>query len=247
MLWGILPARVLVDPRKNRWALGASDICFTNPYYPCTNSTYTRLYSLFFTLGQTLPVNRHSPFSPRGITQPSITHAISLLNPPYDSWVHIFPEGGIWQAPNLPMRFFKMGGISRLILEPEITPIVIPMFHSGMETVMRELRVPPQFLPSTGKDIRVRFGEAIPLNVLEPLRERWRKCKEHPVKSEVRKLRLETAEMAREAVNKVRESMGYPEEPEDSNDPKSFPQPDVPTRKDVKGWFKRMLDRVNRR
>jgi len=140
-----------------------------------------------------------------------------------------------------------MGGISRLILEAETTPIVIPMFHSGMETVMREFRVPPQFLPSTGKDIHVRFGEAIPFSVLEPLRERWRKCKEHPVKSEVRKLRLETAEMAREAVNGVRESMGYPEEPGGSNDPKTFPPPEAPTRKEVKGWFKRMLDRVHKR
>ena len=208
------------------------------------DSTYTRLHSLFFSLGQTLPVNRYPPFSPRGITQPSITHAASLLSPPYNSWVHIFPEARIWQAPNLPMRFFKMGGISRLILEPETTPIVIPMFHSGMEQVMREFRAPGQFLPSTGKILHVRFGEAIPVSVLEPLRERWRKCKEHPVKSEVRNLRIETAEIARQGVNKVRESMGYPEEPEGSNDPKNFSPSDLPIRPDVKGWFKRLLDRV---
>ena len=34
LLWGILPVRVIVNPYKTRWALGASDICFTNRYIP---------------------------------------------------------------------------------------------------------------------------------------------------------------------------------------------------------------------
>src|SRR5271167_2292030 len=134
----------------------------------------SRLYSLFFRLGQTLPINRHSPFRPRGINQPSMNQAITLLNQPYNSWIHIFPEARVYQAPDLPMRFFKMG-ISKLILEPETPPIVIPMFHSGMETVMKEYQVPPQFLPSMGKDIHVRFGDPIPTQVLERLREKWGK------------------------------------------------------------------------
>jgi monolysocardiolipin acyltransferase len=168
-----------------------------------------------------------------------MNHAVALLNRPYNSWVHIFPEARIYQAPDLPMRYFKMG-VSKLILEPEKAPFVIPMFHSGMETVMQELRIPPQFLPSTGKDIHVRFGEPISFNVLERLRERWQEVKEHPTKSEVRHLRIETAELVRAAVNDVRSGMGFPPEPPNSNDPQSFPPITTPPRKDVKGWLSRL-------
>ena len=238
LLWGTLPFRCLVNPYKTRWALGASDLLFTNRYAPPKNPIHARLYSLFFSLGQTLPINRHPPFRPRGINQPSMNHAVTLLNQPYNSWVHIFPEARVYQAPDLPMRFFKMG-ISKLILEPENPPIVIPMFHSGMETVMREYQNPPQFFPSTGKTLHVRFGEPIPATVLEKLRDKWEKVKQHPTKGDLRGLRIETAEIVREAVNQVRSSMGFPPEPPGSNDPKSFPSVTTPSRKDVKGWFNR--------
>jgi len=168
-----------------------------------------------------------------------MTHAITLLNEPHNSWIHIFPEAQIHQSPNLPMRFFKMG-MSKLILEPDTPPIVIPMFHSGMETVMREYKVPPQFLPSTQKDIHIRFGDPIAVDVLERLRGQWHQIKDHPTPSEVRALRIETVELVRDAVNDVRSSMGFPPEPPDSNDPKSFPPTTTPPRKDVRGWISRL-------
>ena len=114
-----------------------------------------------------------------------MNYAVTLLNDPYNSWVHIFPEGRVYQAEDLSMRFFKMG-ISKLILEPEKAPIVIPMFHSGMETVMREDRLPPQFFPSMGREIHIRFGDPIPFKVLDKFRERWEKVKEHPTKGDLR-------------------------------------------------------------
>ena len=200
------------------------------------NLSHERLYSLFFSLGQTLPINRFPPFRPRGINQPSMNHAVTLLNQPYSSWIHIFPEARVYQAPDLPMRFFKMG-ISKLILEPEKAPYIIPMFHSGMETVMREYKIPPQFFPSIGRDIHIRFGDPIAFEILDKLRERWEHVKEHPKHRDLRALRIETAETVRDAVNQVRSSMGFPPEPPNSNDPKSFPPITVPVRKDVKGWF----------
>jgi 1-acyl-sn-glycerol-3-phosphate acyltransferase len=201
-------------------------------------SLMSRLYSLFFSLGQTLPINRHPPFWPRGISQPSMNHAVTLLNQPYNCWVHIFPEARVYQAPNLTMRYFKTG-ISRLILEPNKMPIVIPMFHAGMETVMREYQVPPQFFPSIGKNIHVRFGDPIPFKILNRLHRKWEEVKEHPTKRGLRALRIETAETVRDAVNQVRSSMGYPPEPPNSNDPKLFP-PITPARKEVKRWFTRL-------
>jgi monolysocardiolipin acyltransferase len=137
------------------------------------------------------------------------------------------------------MRFFKLG-ISKLILEPEKTPIVIPMFHSGMETVMREQKIPPQRFPSTGKNIHVRFGEPISTDVLDRLRKKWGQIKEHPTKGDLRALRIETAEIVRDAVNHVRSGMGFPPEPPNSNDPKTFPVIFTPPQKDVKGWFSRL-------
>jgi monolysocardiolipin acyltransferase len=201
--------------------------------------TNVRLYSLFFSLGQTLPINRYPPFWPRGISQPSMNHAVTLLNQPHNSWVHVFPEARVYQAEDLPMRFFKMG-ISKLILEPEKAPIVIPMFHSGMETVMLEHRVSPQLFPSIGKEIHVRFGDPMPFEVLDKFRERWEKVKEHPTKGDLRALRIETAETVRDAVNQVRSTMGFPPEPPNSNEPKSFPAITSPPRKGLKGWFTRI-------
>lgn len=164
-----------------------------------------------------------------------MNHAVTLLNQPHNAWVHIFPEGRVYQAPDLPMRFYKMG-VSKLILEPEKAPIIIPMFHSGMEQVMREYKVPPQFIPSIRKDLRIRFGEPISPDILEGLREKW---KQHPRKNDLRALRMETTEIVRDAVNKVRSDMGFPPEPHNSNDPKSFPPITAPARKDVEGWFSR--------
>ena len=194
------------------------------------------LYSLIFSLGQTLPINRFSPYRPRGIQQPSMNHAVHLLNAPYHAWVHIFPEAQVYQAPNLPMRFFKMG-VSKLILESDRTPLVIPMFHSGMQNVMVEGKVPPQFLPSMGQEIRVKFGEPMDLKALRGFRERWDKVRIHPTKGDVRTLRIETAEMVREAVNGVRTSMGFPPEPPGSNDPKSFPHDRPPALRKHGRWL----------
>lgn len=76
--------------------------------------------------------------------------------------------------------------------------------------------------------------------VLERLRHKWEKVKEHPTKGDLRGLRIETTEIVREAVNQVRSSMGFGPEPPDSNDPKSFPPITAPARKDIKGWFTRL-------
>ena len=194
------------------------------------------IYSLIFSLGQTLPINRISPYRPRGIHQPSMNHAVRLLSAPYHAWIHIFPEARVYQAPNLPMRFFKMG-VSKLILESDRTPLVIPMFHSGMQNVMVEGKVPPQFFPSIGQEIRIKFGEPMDLTALRGFRERWDKVKIHPTKGDVRTLRIETAEMVREAVNRVRTSMGFPPEPPGSNDPKSFPHDRPPALRKHGRWL----------
>jgi len=58
-----------------RWALGASEICFTND-----------LYARFFARGRVVPVIRGN-----GVYQPSMDFVIKKLNS--GGWVHVFPEG----------------------------------------------------------------------------------------------------------------------------------------------------------
>jgi monolysocardiolipin acyltransferase len=72
------------------------------------------------------------------------------------------------------MRYFKWG-VSRLILEPEVCPDVVPMFIQGTDQVMHESREFPRFLPRIGKKISVTFGAAVDVESrFGDLRRRWR-------------------------------------------------------------------------
>lgn len=69
LIWGVLPLRLAFEPQNLRWGLGAHDICFKN-----------RPQSIFFTLGQVLPVHRSLHSAHAGLFQPSMTQAIRLLS-----------------------------------------------------------------------------------------------------------------------------------------------------------------------
>jgi len=91
------------------------------------------------------------------------------------SWVHIFPEGRVHQHPNKSLRYFKWG-ISRLILESEPLPEIIPIFIDGNQQVMHESRGWPRFIPRAGKKIRIAFGESVDgERIFGDLRERWQR------------------------------------------------------------------------
>ncbi|KAF3915271.1 Tafazzin [Arthrobotrys entomopaga] len=138
------------------------------------------------------------------------------------AWLHVFPEGQIYQHPQLQMRYFKWG-IARYILELAQPPIILPMFFSGMQNVMHEKRSFPRFLPRPGKRITITFGEAVPLNRWDQVRERWRRIRETCAEiggeegarllregQEAVQLRVEVALMVREEVEKLRVRCGYP-------------------------------------
>ncbi|PSR90402.1 hypothetical protein BD289DRAFT_217130 [Coniella lustricola] len=69
LIWGVLPLGIAYQPWNLRWGLGAHDIIFKNQFM-----------SMFFNLGQVLPIHRkmHSPHA--GPFQPSMTQAIRLLS-----------------------------------------------------------------------------------------------------------------------------------------------------------------------
>ncbi|KAG5518327.1 hypothetical protein PMAC_003124 [Pneumocystis sp. 'macacae'] len=125
LVWGMFPLKTWMKGRI-RWALGAADICFTKP-----------LRALFFSLGQTLPIERHGA----GLFQPGIDEAIQLVSDPTRAWIHIFPEGRVQQNPQQTIHYFRWG-VSRIILEAAIRsdqlPYVLPIFLRGFDKIMPE-------------------------------------------------------------------------------------------------------------
>lgn len=138
-LWVLLKNRQLCNYHGMRWSMAAHDICFTQ-----------KSHSYFFMLGKCLPVVRGA-----GIFQKAIEFAISKLS--QGEWVHIFPEGKV----NMEQTYLRFKwGVARLVLESPVTPIVVPIWHLGMETVLPN--APPYYL-RTGKTLTFNVGDPIPL------------------------------------------------------------------------------------
>lgn len=90
------------------------------------------------------------------------------------SWVHVFPEGKIHQHPELTMRYFKWG-VSRLILESEPCPDLVPLFIEGFQGIMPEERGWPRPMPRLGAHVHVTFGSKVDVEKrFGDLRKRWR-------------------------------------------------------------------------
>ncbi|KAI1358491.1 acyltransferase [Xylaria arbuscula] len=247
IMWGVLPFGHHFNPSNHRWSLGAHDICFKNP-----------LLAAFFSAGQVLPTHRlqHSPHG--GLFQPTVPQAIRLLSsqpftqpatsgdaaedaistsvlPPIyardrHSWVHVFPEACVHQHPKMFMRYFKWG-VSRMILESEPMPDVLPIFIDGTQKMMSEDREWPRFLPRFGFTFRVAFGEPVDTQkIFGDLRARWQELvRREQSKSQIPqplgelsdelkygdeavKLRIEVARRVRDEVLKVRASLSYPDD-----------------------------------
>lgn len=150
-MWGVLPWWTFRDARTVRWTLTASDIMFTS-----------RAAAWLAHQGQAIETVRGG-----GIFQPALPHAADMLA--RGDWIHMFPEGGINPAPPAHMRRFKWG-ISRLVLEPDPLPLVVPIYISGFEHAMPPDRTWPRVLPRAGADIRIAFGDALPDHMLEAYR-----------------------------------------------------------------------------
>ncbi|GAA5834901.1 hypothetical protein JCM11251_002057 [Rhodosporidiobolus azoricus] len=153
-MWGTLPIRNFFDSRTLRWTLGASDVMF--------NGKWDRW---FFEKGQIIET-----FRGKGIYQSAIDQSTKKLDE--GQWVHIFPEGRIKQETLHELRRFKWG-VSRMLMECEKMPLIIPIWIKGFEQVMDEPRVWPNYLPNRGKDVTILFGS--PMNPsVEPLVARYR-------------------------------------------------------------------------
>ncbi|KAI5965241.1 TAZ1 [Candida pseudojiufengensis] len=114
---------------------------------------------------------------------PESTNVLMSKNPfirSKTSWFHVFPEGFVLQLqePNQnSMRYFKWG-VSRLILESTRAPVVVPIFSYGFEKVAPEDAADEgikRWLPANlGAEIHMTIGDALPDNVIESYRIKWR-------------------------------------------------------------------------
>ncbi|SPT20221.1 unnamed protein product [Triticum aestivum] len=141
-MWGF-KGFPITDSKLARWVLTAEDICFRNVFM-----------SYMFRLGKCVPITRGA-----GIYQDHMNEALEVLGT--GGWLHSFPEGKVAQD-HQPIRRLKWGTASLIVRAP-VTPIVLPIVHTGFEKVMPEKsffgRRPP--LPLCGKEIQIIVGEPV--------------------------------------------------------------------------------------
>lgn len=147
VMWGFKGFPTM-DANLARWALTAEDICFRNS-----------IYSYIFRLGKCIPITRGG-----GIHQEHMNEALERLSD--GEWLHTFPEGKICQEI-APIARLKWGTAS-LIARAPVTPIVLPIVHSGFQQMMPEKflfgRKRPPF-PLPGKTINIVIGEPMQFDI----------------------------------------------------------------------------------
>lgn len=148
-IWGTLNWSNLLRPSKMRWSLAAHDICFTQS-----------MHATFFTWGKCVPVIRGD-----GVFQPAIDFCIEQLGK--GDWIHVFPEGKVnMTKENIRLKW----GIGRMIFESPVTPIIVPIWHIGMDDMLPN--TPPYYL-RIGKQITFNYGKPLDLSpVVKKLRAR---------------------------------------------------------------------------
>ncbi|KAJ2453773.1 Lyso-phosphatidylcholine acyltransferase [Coemansia sp. RSA 2336] len=185
LIWGIMPMRLRWQPESTRWTLGARELLYKNP-----------VLNMFFALGQTIPTVRGD-----GIWQLGVEIGLRKLDE--NRWVHVFPEGRVNQEARL-LRF--RWGVSRLIMEAERTPIVVPMAFRGMKEVMPlRQKIPlPRPSPFTS-ELRVKFGDSMDFS---PLVLEWKRARSGLAADDAaeldRQVRICIADQLWAAVNELR-------------------------------------------
>ncbi|KAK3587571.1 hypothetical protein CHS0354_004861 [Potamilus streckersoni] len=159
LVWGMMKWRHVINANKVRWSTAAADICFTN-----------RLNSLFFSLGQTIPICRGE-----GVYQKSMDYCIEELNE--GGFVHIFPEGKV----NMDKKSTRLKwGVGRLIADCKITPLVLPIYHIGMDDILPNSA---PYIPRIRKNVTILVGKPMEfgkeLEMLQKLKKNQREIRKH--------------------------------------------------------------------
>jgi monolysocardiolipin acyltransferase len=128
-----------------------------------------------------------------GIDQPVMDFMLARIN--HGEWIHIFPEGKV----NQDKEYMRLKwGVGRLVMEARDVPLVVPIYHEGLEHVMPLNRKYP--IPLPGKDVLIAFGE--PIDGLEQLVHGWKQSQKDTVKT-----RVEITHRIHEAMHRLRQDV----------------------------------------
>lgn len=148
LIWGaLLDERQIFELVREggmRWAVGAKELTFTNPFT-----------SWFFERGQVIPIVRGD-----GIHQPAMDAAIDILNT--DRWLHFFPEGKVIQKSKTESKDEDeeiarlKWGVGRLIMESKKHMTILPMILKGFD-----LMKPNDLMPVLNHEVEIVIGDPI--------------------------------------------------------------------------------------
>ena len=109
-------------------------------------------------------------------------------------WIHIYPEGKVNTNPKIDLRL--KWGVGRLISDCKVLPIVIPIYHLGLDSILPNVT---PYIPRIGQKVTIVVGEPIDFNpVMRELEkaganaEQRRKALADLVQQKLRALRKET-------------------------------------------------------
>ena len=143
LMFGDIPFRLVPllkgDTRTTRWLLGARELCFTKLWH-----------SVFFSWTGVVPTVRGY-----GVYQKSVNFCLNKLRD--GGWVHIFPEGGVNLNPLQETLRLKWG-VGRLVSECLPSPLVVPIWHVGMEEILPNR---PPYIPKPFKKVTMLVGNPL--------------------------------------------------------------------------------------
>lgn len=202
-IWGVFPWRIYRDLDSIRWCLGANNVCFKNKFLATFFSLGQVLSTERFGVGpfqgsidaairllspdDTLDLEWTPHHEKPEIDLPKIPAMVKTIREEYippvrrfkPSWLHVYPEGFVLQLhPPFAnsMRYFKWG-VSRMILEATVPPIVVPIFTTGFEKVASEEDAGTglkRYVPANiGAEIKVTVGDPVDDSTIEQYRKEW--------------------------------------------------------------------------
>lgn len=158
-LWAAVIPFWRLRPNSFRWVLCTDDVFF-----------YRKWLQSILAGANGLPIDRGNQSRCCSIEQPILEYFKDVVEK--GLWGHLFPEGKIWQnyrfGNGRKLGCFKLG-IGKIIAHSKSVPIVIPMYHKGMDRIIPEIEEsnikkaarPRSIIPTIGNEIELFIGKPI--------------------------------------------------------------------------------------